>query len=746
MKLIGTNDQIQLDEIFERFILSNTSFFLTKKFFKKILDNLLGGKEVFFRFREEKIFDFFRNNLFLHQLKFDEEENEALSKVYQGELNLTLEELGLLRVLIFPMIKAIRRGKVNESTFNTAELIKIKFELNILSKLKEYFKEDGNLDLSRFPKISKLEKKIFILEKQIEKNANLLKNRWQKFLLEEIYSIRNNRVVFLVKKDSVKNVDGRKVGQTLRGFWIEPAVLEPFYEQLEEARGELENLLNKIRIELLNLLKEEKSGIRKIIKYYLAFEIYSVLAILMEKYGFDLLKVGEKVSLANLKHPLIKRCVPNDIKIDKQGLIISGPNMGGKTVLLKQIALAFIFGNLGIPFSAKGKVKKVKNICLDIGDYQQVGKVSSFGAHIKFLNEFSKQREAAIFVDEIGSSTEPAEGAALSEGYINYWLNIKNFVVVTTHFDTLKLYPVKDNRMIVGSFALDRDFNSNYKFVLNTPGASWGIKVAQRLNAPSYVINYAQKLIDTTLRRINSMLDEIYKMKKSFDKRLDWVKQEEKRLREEREKLEKEKENLREKYNKKIDELMRQYLQLKEELKKEIKKQEVNNLKKIQSKIDKDLGNLKGSREKIEKNQKQELREGMYVKWKSLEGEILKIKKNKVLIDAGFKLEVPIDEVEIIEKKELQNSFEVEVEKKKVTYEIDLRGLDQISAQEELLAYLDAAYLNGFNEVRVIHGKGTGVLKKMVWQILKDIKYVESYRLGTIKEGDWGVTIVKLKD
>ena len=736
--------------------------------------------------------------------KLLDETNEALSILYKASTP-PLQEISNITEYI----------KILESdrTLNLKAILDLAKILNISNNLKIYFAQDFIIK-EDFPILTKqfdalytnkdiLDKifKIVIDENTIDDNAssklksirkdlkkqelnikialtNILQKN-SKYIQENIVTIRNDRFVIPVKEEFRSQIKGliHDISSTGATVFIEP--LSVF---------ELNNEINNLKI-------EEKIEIEKIIKDLsnLFTPLIGQLKTNVETIGFlDFVFAKAKYSktlqatcptinnnkyfnLKNVKHPLInqEKAVPISIQVGKDFscLIITGPNTGGKTVTLKTIGLIHLmaYSGLNIPADDNSSIYVFDNIFADIGDDQSINdSLSTFSSHMLNIIDVTKNatKDSLILLDELGSGTDPIEGASLAISILEYFKNLNTITIATTHYQELKKYAITNNGFENASVEFDIEtLSPTYKLLIGIPGKSNAFEISKKLGLDKNIIEKASKFLTSTDKEFETILKNIYdnkiqieKEKEEIDKRLKEIKDLELKLsKEDEEKTKKANEIIN---NAKQD--ARQILiNVKEDVDEMIKK--INNtssskdLNDIRTNLNKKIKETATSIENIVDNsQAMDIKDikpnsNVFVTTLNQEGIILSnVSKNKeVQVQVGsMKMNINIKYLQKSKKQEQQSksNYNYKISKTKtINQEINVIGENVLDATMLIDKFLDDASLAKLPTVRIVHGKGTGKLRSGIHEFLKTNSHVKDFRIGTFGEGEMGVTIVELK-
>ena len=610
---------------------------------------------------------------------------------------------------------------------------------------------------------------------------------YAKYLRDPIVTLRSDRYVVPVKSEYKNEIPGlvHDVSSSGSTFFIEPM-------SAVNANNALRELLLKEKKEIERILAElsaEAAGFRESIST--SYEMLTQLDVIFAKakLAFQMHAIEPKITsngaieLRKARHPLIdpKKVVPITVRLgsDFDTLIITGPNTGGKTVTLKTLGLLTLMAECGlqIPADDGSTISVYERVLADIGDEQSIEQsLSTFSAHMKNIVEIVGQCDdrTLVLFDELGAGTDPAEGAALAIALIEHCRQCGSRVAATTHYAELKLYAMRNAGVSNASCEFDVEtLRPTYRLLIGVPGKSNAFAISRRLGLGEDIIKKAQSTVSQNDRDFEDVLHQLEQQRQQMEV----AKEEAQRLRAETEKtqrqsaeyaaqIKKEHDKAVEKARKEaqsiINDARQTANQVHEELK-QLRKQmrdaaDVQGLNEKQSQLRRALneaeGKLVGEQPKVERSKpSREIRVGDTV-------ELLKIGTKATVLavnkDGSYQLQAGImkvnakpnevylleNEQQTIVKKYLENTTRT-LRNVTTSPELDLRGMDALEASAALTSFLDNAMLANLGSVRIIHGKGTGVLRNMVHEELKRNKYVKKFRLGTYGEGDIGVTIAE---
>ncbi len=608
-----------------------------------------------------------------------------------------------------------------------------------------------------------------------------------KYLREPIVTLRSDRYVVPVKSEFKNEIPGLVHDVSASGgtFFIEPM-------SAVNANNALRELLLKEKKEIERILAElsaEAANFRESISQ--SYELLTQLDVIFAKakLAFQMRAIEPKITengqifLKNARHPLIdpKVVVPITVRLggDFDTLIITGPNTGGKTVTLKTLGLLTLMAECGlqIPADDGSTVCAYARVLADIGDEQSIEQsLSTFSAHMKNIVEILGQcdGETLVLFDELGAGTDPAEGAALAMALIEYCRKCGSRVAATTHYAELKLYAMRTPGVMNASCEFDVEtLRPTYRLLIGIPGKSNAFAISRRLGLSEEIIKQARDMISQNDLDFEDVLNQLEQQRQQMEA----AKAEAEQLRAETEKtkrqseeymaqIKKEREKATERARREaqsiLDEARLAANQVHEELKqlrKQMKDGGVQGINERQSQLRHTLNEaearLSANGQTVERPKpSRAVRVGDTVELLKLgtKATVLALNKDGTYqLQAGImKISVKPEEVYLLEN-EQQTSVKKYMEQSGramravgASPELDLRGMDALEASAALSSFLDNAMMANLGFVRIIHGKGTGVLRNMVHEELRRSKFVKKFRLGAYGEGDTGVTIAEL--
>ncbi len=613
---------------------------------------------------------------------------------------------------------------------------------------------------------------------------------YAKYLREPIITIRGGRYVVPVKSECRNDVPGlvHDVSATGSTYFVEPMSAVNANNALRELelkeKKEIERILAELSAEAAGHREDINLDYAMLIQLDVIFA-KAKLAYRMRAWA-PIMNDQGKVELRNARHPLIdpKKVVPISVRLgsDFDTRIITGPNTGGKTVTLKTIGLLTLMAECGlhIPAGDGSTLSTFDAILADIGDEQSIAQsLSTFSSHMRTIVDVVDQCDdrTLVLFDELGAGTDPAEGAALAMAIIEFCRKMRSRVVATTHYAELKLYAMRTQGVINASCEFDvESLRPTYKLLIGIPGKSNAFAISRKLGLSEDILKEADDLVGKSDKDFEDVLSQLEQQRQQMEAarmEAERLKRETEKIRQQSEEfsiqLQKEKdkamEAARREAQKIIDDARYTANAASEELK-ALRKQlmdsaDASNINQRQAEVRRSLNEmedkLRASQPKAERPQpKRGILVGDTVELLKLgtKASVIAINKDGTYqLQAGIlKLSAKADEIYLLEN---ENPYKAkggrpahsgrEMKMTAMSSEVDLRGMDTVEALCVLDNYLDAAMRANLPTVRIIHGKGTGVLRAAVQQSLKRNKFVKKYRLGVYGEGEDGVTIAEFK-
>ena len=628
-------------------------------------------------------------------------------------------------------------------------------------------------------------------ETNLKKTVQGLMNspEFQKHLQENIYTLRDDRIVFQVKASSKSKVGGivHDVSATNRTFYIEPASIVPLNNKIRE-------LKSKIYAEIIKILTELSNEIRQIMDNLISME--NRLAEIdfhftKARYAIKIqavepnLSIDKIIKIDLMRHPLlinrVAKIVENDFEIGRgyKSIIITGSNTGGKTVTLKTVGLFILMMRSGLFLPcAEAHIYPFEKVLADIGDEQNIlQNLSTFSSHMKNVIEILDLADADTFVliDELCAGTDPQEGATLAEVILKELVKKHAQSVITTHYGELKTLEYTDAYFKNASVEFDTEsLSPTYKLIIGIPGLSNAISIAANLGLSQELVWQAKELLitqrdkssivveklqdtqqklDTNLKEAENLNTEAAELKKYYEKELNEQKKEKKKnLKIIKDKFEGQLESAK-------DTIKDILTELRKEKSEKIARRSYARLAKLEQEFRDDMHKVEEKEQYLEldwslvqpkdkvmiKDLNQPVvvlslpdkNDSLYIQMGMIK---TKINKDKLVVynpDLSKKINLPT--------RAITNNESFNLKRINISNTLDLRGYRVEEALDELESYFDKASLANLNPIYIIHGHGTGALKSAVREFISTSPYVAKYRVGEEAEGGDGVSVVDIK-
>lgn len=706
-------------------------------------------------------------------------ENILLQSAIEGAM---LEAKKILEILKLAIISRNVFQFLKDNTETNSPLNDLVHNLFVDKVFERYVQsiinENGEIKDNASPKLHDIRKEISSRKEDLIRSVNkLVKQLKEDNLVREDYvTLRDGRIVLPIKAEHKRHIRGfihseSSTGQTV---YIEPEETLELNNDIISLTFAEKREIERILKEVTKRIGEVSTELRKTLKS--VTEIDTVFA--RAKYSIEIIGCfptidnSKPIAIQNARHPILlkkfgrERTIPLTVNVDDQNVIlITGPNAGGKTVVLKTIGLLHLMINTGIhiPCSPDSNFHYFKNILVDIGDEQSLeDDLSTFSSHLSNINYILKSAssDSLILLDEIGTGTDPAEGSALAAGILVHLKEKKSLVFATTHHGNLKIIAHDMPSFENAAMEFDhKNLKPTYKFKQGIPGSSYAFEIAKRIGLDEALMITAKNYLDSNKHNLENFLVKLEEKSQELENQLRKAEAENIKLNE-----------LSNYYKENIDKLNKE----KKEIIKKAKVEAENYLKDLNKRFEKIIKDLKESnanknvikssqviiKELKEKNknifsetldvkdENQILIIGDYVRIKNTHttGEIIEINKDKALLVSGsFKIQASLSDLSKTKREsKIQNNF-VKLSVANPAYRLDIRGEKPEEAEFEVIKFIDDAYVSGLTRVEILHGKGTGVLKRLVKEILKSHDKVKEFNFAPIDLGGDGITIAELK-
>lgn len=620
--------------------------------------------------------------------------------------------------------------------------------------------------------------------------------RYRTYIQEAVVTVREDRYCIPVKAEYARTFGGivHDSSQSGATVFIEPAQTVELGNELKQLTIKAEQEVDRILRELSVLVGGQYAALQSMVSVLGHLDVIHAKALLAEEMEAAEPQLNRRgvISLRHARHPLLPgSVVPIDVDLGERytTLLITGPNTGGKTVALKTIGLLTLMtlAGLQIPASPDSNVALFDQIFADIGDEQDIQQsLSTFSAHLKNLVRILRDlsANALILMDEVGAGTDPAEGAALAKALLDYFLERGARVVATTHYGELKEYAYARAGVENASVEFNREtLSPTYRILLGVPGSSHAFYIASRLGLPDEVTAHARSFIDRREIETGELLQHIEASRRATVE----AEQQAKQAREEAFAA-------RDEYNQRVQQIADVQRTVRQEAQEDARlvlrraTERADNLLQELHKMNKAARKGPSIRQKLNTLRTETLRElqeqapppmddlapmepghifregdRVRVMTLNMDGQILEPPRDGVAaVQVGaMRVTLPLEQLRPLKESEARQAARrseqstaavssgasaIALRKSmQIAPELMLKALRVDEAQPLLEKYIDDAFAAGMSPVRIIHGKGTGVLRKVVWEFLNRHPAVASYRLGEAGEGGEGATIVTMK-
>ena len=692
---------------------------------------------------------------------------DYISLIDKGYM-LSLEE-------IFNVLLILKSSSSIIDFFNTNKMedsnsiVAISKDLVVLKELEKDISrcidEDGNFKESASKELRRISDSIANLEKELRKKLNEIVSL-KKDIVNGGITIKDDRLVIPVASSFKHGIEGSVVEHSYskQTTYIEPAIATEYNNKIAKLRNDYIIEVNRIIKELNDKIRDNVYSIEN--NYNLIVRMDFLFAKAMYAYKTNAYKPivtdTNNIVLKGLRHPFIDESVvvKNDLEFkDENILLISGPNAGGKTVLLKSISMSCLLMQCGMfVYAREATLPIFSSFYLDIGDNQSIiNSLSTFSSHILNLKYIVENIDSNSFVilDEIGSSTDPKEGEGLAIAITDHLISKGVKGIITTHFGALKAYGLDNSK--VKSVSMEFNLNTllpTYRLKEGVSGKSYAYEISTNLGLDKSIVDNAKRFKELYSSKMEKLLEELEEKNEKYSFLIDDYKAKnsdlEKKIKENEEFIEVLKEEIRKvkkTSNEQIDEIVEE---AKEKIDDIIKSLDGNNKLHELIKAKKELEKAYVD-EGIEEEASNSFVVGEEVLVKKLNrnGKVLSVKDDTYVVQLDtMKMTikgVDLGKVDVKKVKKKTRTISSSFGNKTVSPELNLIGKRAEEAKSELLSYLDGAKRCAMKEVRVIHGFGTGALRNMVWEVIKSDKMIKEARYGGANEGGMGATIITFK-
>ncbi len=686
-----------------------------------------------------------------------------------------------------------------EGDFKLDYLFECLFDNKYLSdKITNAIVSEEEISDNASPELASIRRKIASAGAKIRDSLDrIIKSSDSKdYLQESLVTLRDGRYVLPVKSEHKSKISGLVHSTSASGqtYFIEPMAVVEANNEITILKGKEQEEIERI----LNDLTADVAGFsEQLISDYTAaaaLDLYFAKANLGAKMAATMPEISDdgEVILQKARHPLINRdkVVPVDFRLggEYDSLIITGPNTGGKTVILKTVGLLTLMSMCGllIPVSDGSKITVFEKILVDIGDQQSIEQsLSTFSSHMNKVIEIlnTVDHRSLVLIDELGSGTDPVEGAALAVAIIERIHALGGKLVTTTHYQELKMYALETDGVQNASCEFDvKTLMPTYRLIIGSPGKSNAFAISERLGLDESIIKAAEGMLSSESRRFETILDNLEATRQQLEKNsklAEDYRRETERLRNE---IAEERRKISETKDKEIEQARREARSVVERVSRQ-SAQMMDELEELRKAKDKDEFSKRVSEQKMQYKRQinslydeaaklSEHQDGYTLPRPLKKGDdVTLIDGNKhgivislpdssgyAMVQVGImKTKVHVSKLRLVEKEVTFNNKKIQPKQSGVSknvesrasrrpeLELDIRGCTVDEGLYELDSFIDRALMSGNKVVTIIHGKGTGALKTAVRERLRRHPMVLSSRKGVYGEGEDGVTVCELK-
>lgn len=655
---------------------------------------------------------------------------------------------------------------------------------HVVEEITKILEPDGTMRINASPRHAELVESIAKLEKKIQAKVRQVYSKAKEsgWAAETEITIRDGRPVVPILAEHKRKIPGMVHDESGGGklFYIEPLEVLEMNSALVELELELKREVIRILRKVSKAIRNEGTAVRAAVHMLGVFDLVRAKAVVSEKLQSVKPEIvrDPKLSLVNAKHPFLylkykdekKEVVPLTLEIDsdQRMIVISGPNAGGKSVCLKTVALLQYMFQCGYPIPAdeSSEIGIFENIFVDIGDDQSIeNDLSSYSSHLVAMKHFISFSNAntLCLIDELGSGTDPQFGGPMAEAVLESIHAKAARAVITTHFSNIKSFADKAEGIVNGAMAYDVEhLEPLFELRVGLPGSSFAYEVSKKIGLQKKVIELAKSKTDYTQQKLDYLLADLEKEKKELKSEKERVQAMEAQLERLKSEYNTLKSSLDERKKEIIDQAKRRALSIIENANRDVEGA-IRNIREIKAekvatqKIREELKHKKEALKIVQKEvipEKRSLKVGDRVQMPGTEnfGEVVSIKKDKAVVMVGaMKTTFPVAMLEPVSRQKEKKfksqgpSRDLIDRNKTFKTEIDLRGMRAEEALKQLDKWIDEAMVLGFGSLRVIHGKGDGILKERIRQHLKGQPFIEKIEYESVQLGGEGVSLIYLK-
>lgn len=680
---------------------------------------------------------------------------------------------------------------------------------HLLGELEGKIALDGSVESSASPELARVRRNIERLRHEIQITIERLLSRLSRagVAQDEIITIRNDRLVIPIRAGEKRRVDGIVHGMSASGgtLYLEPLETVPLNNELVEMEDRELAEVRRILGELTERLRDRRHDLSQAAAILAEVDLVFAKAEFARVYDCCLPEIapGGPLELEEARHPLLEKAlraqgrkpVPLTLRLDpsQKVLVISGPNTGGKTVVLKTVGLSALMAQSGLPVPALiARLPVFGRVLADIGDLQSIAEsLSTFSAHITNIRRMAEAAGPGdlVLIDELGGSTDPEEGAALAVAILDHFRGRGTLAVVTTHQSRLKAYAAETPGAVNAAMEFDdRTLQSTFRLLVGLPGKSSGLSVAERLGLPLSIVERARTLVAPEEREVSALVETLHRERAEVERKLRQSEFERQELETRRRELERQYQaerrerlqNLSRRLEEALKRESRRWESALEEIRSELRAQAARSLsqnqsrtqfKRLEQRLERLPAAIAGEARESWKSEVEQVlgpeeipaaefavavdgvpRAGDTVQVEGMPapGSVIAISDGEIEVEVGrLRMRVEPSRVRVLLRKTAGLTSATRaapvLSREEAPAEINVIGRTAEEAREQVDAFLDHAFVARRFRLRVVHGHGKGILRRTLHEMFGSHPHVEKFYAAPQNEGGTGATIVELK-
>ena len=669
----------------------------------------------------------------------------------------------------------------------------VHFDATLKEAIGKVFDEEGGIRPDASPALQRIRREVINKQRELDKVFRSLINTYRNsgWLTDNVESIRNNRRVFSVPVEHKRKIRGiiHDESATGRTAFIEPEPVIEINNDIFDLQQEERREIWRILKDLSTTLRPYSPAIRGYLQLLVRFDVILAKARLAYQMNATMPQLVNRPNLGTEmgRHPLLflknkktgRETVPFDLRLhsDNRIVVLSGPNAGGKSILMKSVGLLQLMLQSGmlVPMDEISEMGVFDKIFADIGDQQSLeDDLSTYSSRLANMRRFLEDADSKtlVLIDEFGSGTDPKMGGAIAESILKELNERKVFGVITTHYSNLKMFAFKNQGIINGSMLFDQEHLApTYMFKAGRPGSSYAFEIAQKSGLSKKVLTYARQRTGKSETAVDDLLIDLQREKKEVEDKLQTMSEREKQLekliknyeelhrdleyRRKKFKLEAKEQALQEvaRENKELERLVRE---IREQQNLEKAKELVQQHRQVRKKAEETVKELQTEIYQVPAVQQKEAKKGAiqpgdFVKMRNggATGTVESVGKNSAIVIIGqMRMTVKLRDLEHGREPlgvQSTTSIQSDTIAQNAGFEnrLDIRGLTPDEALKRVEDFIDRALLTSANNLRIVHGKGTGALRNIVRTKLREYREVKQAYHPASEEGGDGVTLIE---